>query len=62
MPERVYLNRRSGEERIHVEIDASEIADILEDFADENPTWCDATKNLRRVLVQAGVDLRLTHN
>lgn len=33
MPERIYMNRRPGEERIHVEISAAELPDILNDLA-----------------------------
>lgn len=33
MPERVYMNRIPGEERIHVEIRAEEIPGILKDLA-----------------------------
>lgn len=32
MPERVYMNRIPGEERIHVEIPAAEIPALLEDL------------------------------
>ncbi|MFC1420775.1 hypothetical protein [Streptacidiphilus cavernicola] len=33
MPERIYLNRVPGEERIHVEITATETPALLEDLA-----------------------------
>ena len=60
MPERIYLNRRPGDERIHIEIPDNEIADLLDDLA-ENPDWFEATKSLRSVLVQAAADLYLTY-
>lgn len=59
MPERIYMNRIVGEERIHVEIPANEIADLLDDF-EPQPDAYEATKRLHAVLVQAARDLNLT--
>lgn len=36
MPERVYMNRIPGEERIHVEITAADIPLLLEDLAESS--------------------------
>lgn len=53
--DRVYMNRRTGEERIHIEIDASEIADVLADLAqDEDRFSHDATRRLVQILRAAG--------
>lgn len=30
MPERIYMNRRTGEERIHIEITRAEITEMLD--------------------------------
>lgn len=59
MPERIYMNRIVGEERIHIEIPAHEIADILDDFA-PSPDAFAATKRLHGVLAKAARDLNLT--
>lgn len=60
MPERIYVNRIPGEERIHIEFPAHEIADILDDFTPADDAY-DATKQLRRVLEKAAADLNLTY-
>lgn len=52
MTERVYMNRRSGEERIHVEIPAEEIPRILADFR-PGPEASAETLALHQVLVEA---------
>ncbi|EFL29431.1 hypothetical protein SSOG_09145 [Streptomyces himastatinicus ATCC 53653] len=49
--DRVYMNRRTGEKRIHVEIDAAEIADVLADLApDEGRFPHDATRQFVEIL------------
>ena len=53
MPERVYLNRRAGEERIHVEIDKDDITAILNDLSGNSAP----AQALRDVLQQAQRDL-----
>jgi hypothetical protein len=50
VPERIYLNRRAGEERIHVELTEAEIADILDDFPKPGSDAFEATKDLHRIL------------
>ena len=57
MPERIYTNRIAGQCRIHVEIAANEIADILDDFSPAADAF-DATKQLHAVLVAARDDFR----
>lgn len=53
--DRVYLNRRRGEERIHVEIDASEITALLADLSLEADRFShDATRRLVQILHAAG--------
>lgn len=53
MPERIYLSRREGDRRIHIEIADNEIADILDDFPEPGSDAFAATKQLYRVLVEA---------
>ncbi|MDK1473657.1 hypothetical protein QNO07_09515 [Streptomyces sp. 549] len=60
MPERIYTNRRPGEERIHLEIPAHEIADVLDDWAPPGGDAFDATKRLHALLVAAARDFNLT--
>lgn len=60
MPERIYINRRPGEERIHIEIPANEIADILDDWLPPDADAFDATKRLHALLMAAARDLNLT--
>ncbi|MFD7428433.1 hypothetical protein ACFV6Z_15495 [Streptomyces sp. NPDC059818] len=36
--DRIYMNRVPGSERIHIEIAASEVADLLDDLPTEEPT------------------------
>lgn len=51
MPERIYINRRPGDERIHIEIDAREIPDLLADLApDEDQYPHDVTRQLVQIL------------
>lgn len=52
MPERIYINRIAGELRIHIELAANEIADILDDFTPAYDAF-DATKKLHQLLVTA---------
>jgi ADP-ribose pyrophosphatase len=47
--ERVYMNRRLGEQRIHVEIDEDEIAGILRDF-EASPKLAAATRAFVEIL------------
>lgn len=54
--DRIYMNRIPGSERIHLEIAANEVADLLDDLPPENPEWFDATKKLRALLVTAHAD------
>ncbi|MGW5003300.1 hypothetical protein ACWEP8_37230 [Streptomyces hydrogenans] len=54
MTERVYMNRRPGEERIHVEIDAAELPDLL---ADQGTTTT-AGQAMARILAEAARVLR----
>ncbi|MFI8865318.1 hypothetical protein ACIGNW_00145 [Streptomyces sp. NPDC053707] len=58
--DRIYMNRVSGSERIHIEIAANEVADLLDDLPDEDPEWFDATKKLRALLAQADKDFHRT--
>lgn len=53
MPERVYMNRRPGEFRIHVEITDAEIPDLLEDLYESSLGRNPATEKLRLILEQA---------
>jgi hypothetical protein len=49
--ERIYLNRRLGEHRIHVEIEAADIRDLLSDLAgDECRYPHDVTRQLIQIL------------
>jgi hypothetical protein len=49
--DRIYTNRRSGEQRIHVEIEAAEIRDLLADLAPgEDGYPHDATRRLVEIL------------
>lgn len=50
MPERIYMNRRAGEARIHIELAEHEIADILDDFPKPGTEAFEATKDLHRIL------------
>ncbi|MCZ7413128.1 hypothetical protein [Streptomyces sp. WMMC897] len=59
MPERIYMNRVPGDERIHLEIPAQEIADLLDDLTPPADDAFAATKRLHAVLVQAARDLSL---
>lgn len=54
--DRIYINRRHGERRIHVEIDEAELADLLEDFEDigEDDNAYNATKKFLEILAAAG--------
>lgn len=54
--DRIYTNRLPGQERIHVEIDSAEVADLLDDLPTEDPEWFEATKKLRILLIQADKD------
>lgn len=53
MPERIYVSRRPGDRRIHVEIADNEIADILDDFPEPDAEAFAATKLLYRILTDA---------
>lgn len=55
MPERVYMNRILGEERIHVEFAAGEIDGILEDLAESSLGRAPAGEALYRILEEAAV-------
>jgi hypothetical protein len=57
MPERVYMNRITGEERIHVEITAAEIDGLLEDLAEASLGRTSAGEALYRLLEEAAVAL-----
>ncbi|MGW7597280.1 hypothetical protein [Streptomyces antimycoticus] len=49
--ERIYINRRPGEHRIHIEIDATEISDLLKDLAPgEHDYPHDVTRRLVEIL------------
>ncbi|WP_330328273.1 hypothetical protein [Streptomyces pseudovenezuelae] len=50
--DRIYMSRVPGSERIHVEIQVNEIADLLDDFAPDADAF-EATKNLHRILTDA---------
>ncbi|MFE0088799.1 hypothetical protein [Streptomyces sp. NPDC059016] len=50
--DRVYMNRRPGEERIHVELEADEVRDLLAEI-DARPTQGEATRRLADVLRDA---------
>lgn len=58
--DRIYMNRIPGSERIHIEIAANEVADLLDDLPAEDPEWFDATKKLRAILAQADKDFHHT--
>lgn len=47
--DRIYMNRIPGQERIHVEIDAGEISDLLDDLK-ETPDDFAATRQLLKIL------------
>jgi hypothetical protein len=49
VPERIYLSRRAGEERIHIELSEADIADILDDWPKLDDAF-EATKDLHRIL------------
>jgi hypothetical protein len=53
MPERVHMNRIPGEERIHVEILAAEIPDLLADLARLHGPVSPATNQFVCLLDQA---------
>jgi hypothetical protein len=53
MPERVYMNRVPGEERIHIEFRVGEIAAVLEDLDESSLGRNPETETLRRLLEQA---------
>lgn len=46
---RIYTNHRTGERRIHIEIDENEIADLIDDLAPA-PDAFDATFRLIEIL------------
>ncbi|RIH58137.1 hypothetical protein D3C59_37100, partial [Streptomyces sp. SHP22-7] len=49
--DRIYINRRPGEYRIHIEIEASEIPDLLEDLErDEHSFGWDVSRRLLEIL------------
>lgn len=50
--DRIYMNRRHNERRIHIEIDENEIADLLDDIEPCAESF-DATKALVRILKAA---------
>ena len=50
--DRIYMNRIPGSERIHIEIAANEIADVLDDFTPAADAF-EATKKLHRILTDA---------
>jgi hypothetical protein len=52
MPTRIYTNRIDGEQRIHVEINAAEICDILDDFT-PSPDAFASTKEFHRLLMES---------
>lgn len=52
MPERIYLNKIPGQERVHVELHPAEIADVLDDFTPDAEAF-DSTKALYRLLVES---------
>jgi hypothetical protein len=52
MPTRIYTNRIDGEQRIHVEINAAEICDILDDFTPAPDAFA-STKQLHRLLLES---------
>ncbi|MFD3535211.1 hypothetical protein [Streptomyces sp. NPDC058664] len=47
--ERIYMNRRTGEQRIHVEITSSEVSDLLDDLQ-ANPEHYDSTSGFLVIL------------
>lgn len=53
MPERIYMNHRPGERRIHIELSENDVADILDDFDEPPADAFEATKQLHRLLVAA---------
>jgi hypothetical protein len=53
MPERVYMNRIPGQERIHVAFLAAEIPDLLEDLYESSLGRNPATETLRLILENA---------
>lgn len=58
MPERVYMSRRPGEHRIHVEITAEEIPELLEDLYESSLGRNPATEKLRQILESAAEAFR----
>lgn len=49
--DRIYMNRRRGERRIHIEIDATEITDLLKDLAPAEQDYPhDTTRRLVEIL------------
>ncbi|MCX4703903.1 hypothetical protein [Streptomyces sp. NBC_01373] len=48
--DRIYLNHRHGERRIHIEINEHEIADLLDDIDPPVLDAFDATKKLIEIL------------
>jgi hypothetical protein len=61
VPERIYLDRRLRSPRIHIELDAAEIADILDDMPVPGTDAFDATKVLHRILRDANDLFRADH-
>lgn len=51
--DRIYMNHRHGERRIHVEIDVHEIADLLDDIDPPVADAFDSTKRLIQILKDA---------
>ena len=50
--DRIYMNRRHGERRIHIEIDEAEIADLLDDIEPCDESF-ESTKRLVQILKAA---------
>jgi hypothetical protein len=53
--DRIYMNRIAGQERIHIEIAANEIADLLDDITPRGDDFA-ATKDFHALLVRAHAD------
>lgn len=51
--DRIYMNHRRGERRIHIEIDEAEIADLLDDIDPPVLDAFDSTKKLIEILKAA---------
>lgn len=47
--DRIYTNRRPGEQRIHIEIASNEVSDLLDDLTDD-PEHFDATRQMLEIL------------